>query len=124
MAKELLQTISKDEIERAHFRSRRMFLMDMEHNLIAAKDEGREEGREEGWNKGLAEGLAEGRSEGLAEGLAEGRSEGLAEGRSKGEALKAFAIAKSLLKRKRPIDEIIEDTGLSREEVENLRDTD
>jgi len=33
-------------------------------------------------------------------------------------------IAKNLLKRNRPIDEIIEDTGLSREEVENISDTD
>ena len=40
MATELLQSISKDEIERARFRSRRMFRMDMEHNLIAARDEG------------------------------------------------------------------------------------
>ena len=41
MATELLQTISRDEIERARFRSRRMFRMDMEHNLIAARDEGK-----------------------------------------------------------------------------------
>ena len=44
MATELLQTISRDEIERARFRSRRMFRMDMEHNLIAARDEGKIEG--------------------------------------------------------------------------------
>ena len=43
MATELLQTISRDEIERARFRSRRMFRMDMEHSLIAARDEGRVE---------------------------------------------------------------------------------
>jgi len=43
MAVELLQTISKDENERARFRSRRMFQMDMDHNLIAARDEGRDE---------------------------------------------------------------------------------
>ena len=30
-------------------------------------------------------------------------------------------IAGNLLKRNRPVDEIIEDTGLTREEVENLR---
>jgi len=80
MAGELLQTISKDEIERARFRSRHMFRMDMEHNLIAARDEG--------------------------------------------EVSKAMTIANNLLKRNRPIDEIIEDTGLTREEVENLRDAD
>ena len=76
MAAELLQSISKDEMERARFRSRRMFQMDMDHNLIAARDE------------------------------------------------RSMEIAKNLLKRNRPIEEIIEDTGLAREEVENLRDAD
>jgi len=32
-----------------------------------------------------------------------------------------FEIAQNLLKRNRPLDEIVEDTGLTREEVENLR---
>ena len=39
MARELLQTISRDENERARFRARRKFQMDMEHNLIVAGDE-------------------------------------------------------------------------------------
>ena len=39
MATELLQTISKDEIERARFRSRRMFRMDAEHDRLVAQDE-------------------------------------------------------------------------------------
>ena len=80
MASELLQSISKDEIERAHFRSRRMFRMDMEHNRLATLDEGRDAG--------------------------------------------IIAVAKNLLKRGRPINEIIEDTGLSCEVVEGLRDAD
>ena len=46
MAKELLQTISRDENERARFRARRKFQMDMEHNLLVARDEGRDEGEE------------------------------------------------------------------------------
>ena len=49
-------------------------------------------------------GRLEGRAEGIAEGIAEGR----------------LAIACNMIKRNRPIDEIIEDTGLTREEVENL----
>ena len=36
----------------------------------------------------------------------------------------AIEIAKKLLKRKRPIEEIIEDTGLTRKEIENLKDAD
>ena len=38
-----------------------------------------------------------------------------------GETAKAFAIAQNMLKRNRSIDEIMEDTGLTREEVERLR---
>ena len=34
----------------------------------------------------------------------------------------AFTIATRMLNRNRPIDEIIEDTGLTRAEVESLRD--
>jgi len=39
MARELLSTISQDENERARFRSRRMFQMDMEHDRAVTRDE-------------------------------------------------------------------------------------
>jgi DNA-binding phage protein len=38
-----------------------------------------------------------------------------------GEKAKAFDVARNLLKRNRPIEEIIEDTGLTREEIKELR---
>jgi predicted transposase/invertase (TIGR01784 family) len=76
MAGNLLMSVSKDEQERAVYRSRRMFQTDMQSNLATAED--------------------------------------------RGEQRKALAIASNMLKRNRPIDEIIEDTGLTREEVENL----
>jgi predicted transposase/invertase (TIGR01784 family) len=44
----------------------------------------------------------------------------IATAEDRGEQRKALAIASNMLKRNRPIDEIIEDTGLTREEVENL----
>ena len=62
MAKELLQSISKNENERAKFRARRKFQMDNEHNLIVARDEGRDEGRDEErkiWESVVAEKDAE-----------------------------------------------------------------
>ena len=48
MAKELLTNISQDAIERAHFRSRRKWQMDMDHTISVTRDEGRAEGRAEG----------------------------------------------------------------------------
>jgi predicted transposase/invertase (TIGR01784 family) len=44
MATELLQTISKDENERARFRARRKYQMDLDHSMLVARDEGIEEG--------------------------------------------------------------------------------
>jgi hypothetical protein len=38
MASELLINISKDEIERAHYRSRKMYLMDEEHKAAVRRD--------------------------------------------------------------------------------------
>ena len=52
-----------------------------------------------------------------AKGEEKGRNEGRAEGRNE----ERTEIARKLLKRNRPTDEIIEDTALTREEVENLR---
>jgi predicted transposase/invertase (TIGR01784 family) len=43
-------------------------------------------------------------------------------GEAKGEKAKAVEFAQKLIKRNRPIDEIIEDTGLSRKEIINLKD--
>ena len=50
----------------------------------------------------------------------EGRMEGRQEGRQEGRVDGHYEVARKLLKRKRPIDEIIEDTSLSREEIESL----
>ena len=64
--------------------------------------------------------LSSAKQEGKAEGLAEGKAEGLAEGKAEGEKLKAIEIAKNLLNSKIPLNIIIESTGLTKEEIENL----
>jgi DNA-binding phage protein len=79
MASDLLMSISKDERERAAFRSRRKFETDYASDMATSEDIGGKR--------------------------------------------KALAIARNMMKRNRPIDEIIEDTGLTREEIENLRDS-
>ena len=93
MAGNLLMSISQDERERAVFRSRRMFHTDRESDMATAEDRG----------------------------IQKGRAEGRAEGRVEGESAKALAIAKNLLDVGDSIDKIIMVTGLTYEEVENLR---
>jgi predicted transposase/invertase (TIGR01784 family) len=47
MANNLLMSISQDEIQQAHYRSRRIFERDMEHNYAVSRKEGRAEGLSE-----------------------------------------------------------------------------
>ena len=61
------------------------------------------------------------REEGLAAGLAEGREAGLVEGEAKGEAKAAMQIAKRLLASGMPVEQITEFTGLTAEQLEDLR---
>ncbi len=64
---------------------------------------------------------AEGRAEGRVEGRAEGRVEGRAEGRAEGIIEEKRGMAKKLLRRGVPINIVVEDTDLTREEVEVIK---
>lgn len=92
--------------------------------LDGAKLEGREEGRVEGRAEGRVEGRAEGRVEGRAEGreigLQEGRAEGRTEGLQEGEKKKQIEVARNFKRMGLSTDMIIQGTGLSAEEIENL----
>ena len=101
MANELLQSISQNEDERFRYLSRKKFRMDMEHNLI------------ESFREGEAKGIALGRTEGIAV----GRTEGIAVGEARGIA----SVAKRLLTKGLPVDEVAAYTGLSIAEIEELR---
>jgi predicted transposase/invertase (TIGR01784 family) len=107
VASELLMSISKDERERAIFRSRRIYQADQDSNMRTAEKVGIEKGR------------AEGRAEGKTEGRAEGRTEGITEG----EKSKAFAVAKNMIAEGEPVEKIIKYAGLTRAEVETLKNT-
>ena len=101
--------------------------------LAEGREEGREEGRAEGRAEGIAEGREVGRAEGIAKGRAEGRAEGIAVGIEKGKAEgRAEGIAEGRAEEKRQlarnlqsmglsIAQIAQATGLTEEEVGNLR---
>jgi len=54
-------------------------------------------------------------------GREEGREEGRIEGKAEGERRKSLEIAEKLFKRRLSTEEIMEDTGLAREELEELQ---
>ena len=75
-------------------------------------DFAREEGIAEGHASGFAEGIAEGEARGLAAGEAKGRAEGEAKG--------IVTVAKSMKAKGYSIADIMDVSGLSQKEVEEL----
>jgi predicted transposase/invertase (TIGR01784 family) len=93
VAYEILTNISQDADERARFRARRKFQMDLQHNLLTAFDEGK----------------------------LEGRLEGKLEGKLEGELTGKLEIARNLLINGFPLDIIAQNTGLSLDKIQSLR---
>jgi flagellar biosynthesis/type III secretory pathway protein FliH len=75
----------------------------------------------EGKAEGLAEGIEKGRAEGRAEGRVEGLAEGLEKGQIDGERSKALSIAGKALQKGMTIADIMDLTGLKKEEIEGIK---
>ena len=65
--------------------------------------------------------LKKAEKKGRAEGREEGRAEGRVEGRAEGKAEEKLALAKIMLMDHEPIEKIVRYTGLSKEEIEQVR---
>ena len=94
-----------DKMQRREYEQREKALRD----YYSYMDETFEDGYDKGFGKGKMEGKMEGRIEGKMEGRKEGKIEGINE------------IALRMLKRGKELAEIVEDTGLSIEEVKKLQ---
>ena len=91
-----------------------------DEGFAEGKEEGIAKGREEGIAKGREEGIAKGREEGIAKGREEGRAEGRAEGIDEGKKKEKMAIAKKLSSLGIPTSQIMQATGLTEEEINEL----
>ena len=76
-----------------------------------------EDAFKEGVEKGIKEGVEKGIKEGVEKGIKEGKTEGLKEG----EKNSKIQIAKKMVSKNMNISEIIELTGLSENDLENLK---
>ena len=76
------------------------------------KEQALKEGKEEGLEIGKAEGLEIGRAEGLAKGRIEGRTEG--------RNIERLSHARKMLDKGYPIEDIVEITGLTIDEIKGL----
>ena len=108
-AKRVLEQISKDENEREKAYLRDKYIRDWNSRV------------NEGYDYGKAAGMIEGRAEGIKEGRKEGIKEGRKEGITEGRLQEKYEIAKKMLKEKITIECIMDVTGLTKEEIEKLK---
>ena len=87
----------------------------------AALSTARAKGTEEGLKQGKEEGLKQGKEEGLKQGKKEGLKQGKKEGLKQGKKEEKQEIAQKLLSMNIEIEKIVEATGLSKEEIENVK---
>ena len=91
------------------FEASKMAYRDIKNSIDTAKREGKEEG------------LAEGREKGLAEGMKKGLVKGLAEGLEKGMNKRSLEIARKMLANGMDAATVMEITGLSESQLQQLK---
>ena len=95
------------------FEGSKMAYRDIKNSIDTAKREGKEEG--------LAEGMEKGMAEGMKKGLAEGVKKGLAEGMEKGMNKRSLEIARKMLANGMDAATVMEITGLSESQLQQLK---
>ena len=84
-----------------------------EWDIQAQKEYAVRKGFEKGYADGEAKGIADGMAQGMAQGKAEGKAEGITEGKTE--------VAKAMLEIGMPIGQILQLTGLTKEQIGALR---
>ena len=88
---------------------------------VFAERKGFEKGYADGEAKGIADGMAQGMAQGKAEGMAQGMAQGKAEGKAEGITEGKTEVAKAMLEIGMPIGQILQLTGLTKEQIGALR---
>lgn len=86
----------------------------------AARRTATRKGLEEGMKKGLKQGLKQGIKQGMKQGIEQGMEQGIKEGREEGRKSEKIELAKKMKNKGFSIQEIIDITELSKEEVEKI----
>ena len=107
--------------EMREYETSKMAYRDIKNSIDTAKREGKEEGLVEGMEKGLAEGMEKGLAQGMEKGLAEGMEKGLAEGMEKGMSQRSLEIARKMLANGMDAATVMEITGLSESQLQQLK---
>ena len=119
-AREKLEEISDDIIMQRLADYRESAIWEEKAARRTATRKGLEEGMKKGLKQGMKQGMEQGMKQGMKQGIEQGMEQGIKEGREEGRKSEKIELAKKMKNKGFSIQEIIDITELSKEEVEKI----
>jgi predicted transposase/invertase (TIGR01784 family) len=113
-AEEKMEHVSIDKEALREYQMREMALSDWTSGLNHAREKGIQQGIQQGMQQGMRQGIQQGMQQGMQQGIQQGMQQGM---RKKGQE-----IIFRMRERGVPLDQIVEYTGLSAEEIKRIEE--
>lgn len=94
---------------------------DIKNSVDTAKREGIAEGMEKGMKQGMEKGMKQGMEKGMKQGMKQGMEKGMKQGMEKGLEQRSLEIARKMLAKGMDAASVMEITGLSAEQMQQLK---
>ena len=94
---------------------------DIKNSVDTAKREGIAEGMEKGMKQGMEKGMKQGMENGMKQGMEKGMKQGMEKGMKQGMEQRSLEIARKMLAKGMDAASVMEITGLSAEQMQQLK---
>ena len=108
-------------LEMREYEASKKAYRDIKNSVDTAKREGIAEGMEKGMKQGMEKGMEKGMKQGMEKGMEKGMKQGLEKGMKQGLEQRSLEIARKMLAKGMDAASVMEITGLSAEQMQQLK---
>ena len=108
-------------LEMREYEASKKAYRDIKNSVDTAKREGIAEGMEKGMKQGMEKGMKQGMEKGMKQGMKQGMEKGMKQGMEKGLEQRSLEIARKMLAKGMDAASVMEITGLSAEQMQQLK---
>ena len=108
-------------LEMREYEASKKAYRDIKNSVDTAKREGIAEGMEKGMKQGMEKGMKQGMEKGMKQGMKQGMEKGMKQGMEKGLEQRSLEIARKMLAKGMDAASVMEITGLSVEQMQQLK---
>ena len=108
-------------LEMREYEASKKAYRDIKNSVDTAKRQGIAEGMEKGMEKGMKQGMKQGMEQGMEQGMKQGMKQGMEKGMKQGMEQRSLEIARKMLAKGMDAASVMEITGLSAEQMQQLK---